>query len=128
MHCIIIYLELSVSELVVYNIKHYLLEHNYTPAAIVQSIPSVGRLYPVSFGVLSRLPLLILTYKNLNELVQLMNEEMGVTTGEFQKRLTVIQAKIDNTSQHLERLYHALETGSLKLTDLAPRIQRLRQT
>ena len=29
--------------------------------------------------------------------------------------------------QRLERLYDALETGSLQLADLAPRIQRLRQ-
>ena len=30
-------------------------------------------------------------------------------------------------NQRLERLYDALETGSLQLADLAPRIQRLRQ-
>ena len=35
--------------------------------------------------------------------------------------------EIDNVNQRLERLYDALETGSLQLSDLAPRIQRLRQ-
>jgi len=40
----------------------------------------------------------------------------------------VIQAETDNTNQRLERLYDALETGSLKLADLTPRIQRLRQS
>jgi len=38
-----------------------------------------------------------------------------------------ISSEIDNVNQRLERLYDALETGSLQLADLAPRIQRLRQ-
>ena len=69
----------------------------------------------------------ILTYENLCELVHLVNEEMDAATGNYRERLNVIFSEIDNVNQRLERLYDALETGSLRLTDLAPRIQRLRQ-
>ena len=69
----------------------------------------------------------ILTYENLKELVYLVNEEMDATAGEYRERLNVISVEIDNVNQRLERLYDAVETGSLQLSDLAPRIQRFRQ-
>ncbi len=69
----------------------------------------------------------ILTYENLKELVYLVNEEMDAAAGEYRERLNVISVEIDNVNQRLERLYDALETGSLQFSDLAPRIQRLRQ-
>jgi len=69
----------------------------------------------------------ILTYENLYELVHLVNEEMDTAAGDYRERLSVISAEINNVNQRLERLYDALETGSLQLADLAPRIQRLRQ-
>jgi len=69
----------------------------------------------------------ILTYENLKELVHLVNEEMDTAAGDYRERLSVISAEINNVNQRLERLYDALETGSLQLADLAPRIQRLRQ-
>ncbi|GAG98446.1 unnamed protein product, partial [marine sediment metagenome] len=69
----------------------------------------------------------ILTYENLKELVYLVNGEMDAAAGEYRERLNVISVEIDNVNQRLERLYDALETGSLQLSDLAPRIQRLRQ-
>ncbi len=69
----------------------------------------------------------ILTYENLNKLVHLVNEEMDAAAGEYRERLNVISVEIDNVNQRLERLYDALETGSLQLSDLAPRIQCLRQ-
>jgi site-specific DNA recombinase len=69
----------------------------------------------------------ILNYENLKELVHLVNEEMDTAAGDYRERLSVISAEINNVNQRLERLYDALETGSLQLADLAPRIQRLRQ-
>lgn len=69
----------------------------------------------------------VLTYENLCELVHLVNEEMDAAAGDYRERLNVISSEIDNVNQRLERLYDALETGSLQLADLAPRIQRLRQ-
>jgi len=69
----------------------------------------------------------VLTYENLCELAHLVNKEMDAAAGDYWERLNVIVSEIDNVNQRLERLYDALETGSLQLTDLAPRIQRLRQ-
>lgn len=68
----------------------------------------------------------ILTYENLKELVNLTNEEMDTATSDYRERLNIISAEINAVNQRLERLYDALETGSLRLADLAPRIQRLR--
>ena len=69
----------------------------------------------------------ILTYENLKEMVHLVNEEMDTAADDYRERLSVISAEIDSVNRRLERLYDALETGSLQLADLAPRIQRLRQ-
>ena len=68
----------------------------------------------------------ILTYENLEELVNLVNREMATSAGDYRERLDIISGEINTVNQRLERLYDALETGSLQLADLAPRIQRLR--
>ena len=52
---------------------------------------------------------------------------MDTATGDHRERLSVISKEIEGVNQRLKRLYDALETGSLQLADLAPRIQRLRQ-
>ncbi|MFC1983786.1 hypothetical protein ACFLVO_02070 [Chloroflexota bacterium] len=51
---------------------------------------------------------------------------MDIAVGDYRDRLDIIYAAINTVNQRLERLYDALETGSLQLADLAPRIQRLR--
>ena len=77
--------------------------------------------------VINRIKEQILTYDNLKELVSLVNEEMDSAASDYRERLNIITVETDNVNQRLERLYDALETGSLQLADLAPRIQRLRQ-
>ena len=52
---------------------------------------------------------------------------MDTAAGDHRERLDIISGEINTVNQRLERLYDALETGSLQLADLAPRIQRLRQ-
>ena len=69
----------------------------------------------------------ILTYDNLKELVSLVNEEKDGAADASKERLECILSELNGVNQRLERLYEALETGSLKLADLAPRIQRLRE-
>jgi site-specific DNA recombinase len=69
----------------------------------------------------------ILTYENLKELVTLVNQEMDNASGEYHKRLKAVSSEADNVIHRLDRLYDALETGTLNLEDLAPRIQALRQ-
>jgi len=53
----------------------------------------------------------------------MVNEEMDAAAREYK----VISVEIAGVNQSLERLYDALETSSLQLSDLAPRIKRLRQ-
>ena len=77
--------------------------------------------------VIDRIKEHILTYDNLKELVSMVNEEMDAAASEYQERLKVVSIEIAGVNQRLERLYDALETGSLQLSDLAPRIKRLRQ-
>jgi DNA invertase Pin-like site-specific DNA recombinase len=69
----------------------------------------------------------ILTYENLSQLVHLVNEEMDASASEYRARLDTVAAEINNVNNRLERLYDALETGTLQLADLAPRIKELRQ-
>ncbi|GAI75202.1 unnamed protein product, partial [marine sediment metagenome] len=57
----------------------------------------------------------------------MVNEEMDAAASEYQERLRVVSVEIAGVNQRLERLYDALETGSLQLADLAPRIKRLRE-
>jgi len=72
-------------------------------------------------------PFLSKLYSCLKGLVNLTNEELDTAAGDYRERLNIISAEINTVNQRLERLYDALETGSLQLADLAPRIQRLRQ-
>jgi site-specific DNA recombinase len=69
----------------------------------------------------------ILTYENLKELVRLVNEEIDKASSDYHKRLRAVSVEADNVTRRLDRLYDALETGTLSLVDLAPRIQALRQ-
>jgi len=69
----------------------------------------------------------ILTYENLSQLVYLVNEEMDASAGEYHTHLNTVVNEINNVNSRLERLYDALETGTLQLADLAPRIKELRQ-
>jgi len=74
-------------------------------------------------NVISKIKNHVLNYENLNQLVQIVNNEMDSVADEYSVRLNTIQTEIESVNQRLERLYDALETGSLTLADLAPRIQ-----
>ncbi len=69
----------------------------------------------------------VLTTESLTRLVHLVNEEMDSMATEYHQRLDSVIDDINEVDRRLERLYDALETGKLKLDDLAPRIQQLRQ-
>ena len=43
---------------------------------------------------------------------------MDSAASDYRERLNVITVETDNVNQRLERLYDALETGSLQLADL----------
>ena len=78
-------------------------------------------------AILSRIKSHILTCENLKELVDIINDMRDSTIDDDRERLNAVIADLNNVNQRLERLYDALETGTLTLADLAPRIQSLRQ-
>lgn len=77
--------------------------------------------------IISRIKEHILTYENLKELARLVNEEMDATAGQYWERLNAVTAELASVSRRLERLYDALEMGTLTIEDLSPRIQAPRQ-
>jgi site-specific DNA recombinase len=77
--------------------------------------------------VLDKIKEHVLTTENLTRLVHMVNEEMDDLATDYSQRLDSVIDEIDDVDRRLERLYDALETGKIKLADLAPRIQQLRQ-
>jgi len=69
----------------------------------------------------------ILNQENLHKLVAMVNEEMDSCTSDYKKQIETVAAELQEVSRRLEKLYDALETNKLELSDLAPRIQELRQ-
>ena len=68
----------------------------------------------------------ILTKENLVRLVKLVNEEMDSASKSYRDELNAVSDDIINVSHRLERLYDAIEAGTIELSDLAPRIHDLR--
>jgi site-specific DNA recombinase len=69
----------------------------------------------------------VLTRDNLTRLVEIVNEEIDDLAVDYRQRLTSVVNDIEDIERRLTRLYDALETGKIKLDDLAPRIQELRK-
>ena len=67
----------------------------------------------------------LLTEDNLRELVKLTNEEISQAKEQYEERLDVIEAQVEDVRRRLNKLYDALETGKLEVENLAPRIREL---
>ncbi len=67
----------------------------------------------------------ILTDENLRELVELTNEEIQNLSATIEEKIEAYSVQLSDVDSRLERLYDALETGKLKLDELAPRISSL---
>lgn len=76
--------------------------------------------------VIEQLRSKVLTDENLEELVILVNEELQSASYGLKDRLDVIDAELKDVRARLSKLYDALETGKLKLDDLALRIRELK--
>lgn len=76
--------------------------------------------------VLDRLRNLILKEEHLEELVRLTNQELESSLDGVNARLNALDSQTGDVDRRLGRLYDALETGKLKLDDLAPRIKELK--
>lgn len=75
--------------------------------------------------VIDRIRDRILEPKNVRRLVRLVNKELAVLRSDVQSRTKVIYDQLNELSSRLDRLYTAVETGSLDMTDIAPRIKEL---
>ncbi len=77
-------------------------------------------------GILDCIKANLLTEANLRELVTLTNEEISQAKEQYEERLAVIDAQVEDVRRRLHKLYDALETGKLDVEDLAPRIRELK--
>jgi len=77
--------------------------------------------------VISRVRDVILEEAHLTELVEMVNEELGVSLKSTKDDTENAKQRITHIKSRLERHYDALETKSLDLHDLAPRIHELRE-
>jgi site-specific DNA recombinase len=76
--------------------------------------------------VIDRIKANLLTEDNLRELVKLTNEEISQAKEQYEEKLAVIEAQLEELRRRLHKLYDALETGKLDVEDLAPRIKELK--
>jgi site-specific DNA recombinase len=68
----------------------------------------------------------VLDRQCLEELVKLVNAELDAGHAVIKEKISNIDVEIHEVENRLSRLYDALETGKLNLSDLAPRIKALR--
>ena len=68
----------------------------------------------------------VLRDENITRIVDILNEEKAQESATATDRVNTFEHELNGVAQRLERLYEALETGLVKLADLAPRIQELR--
>jgi site-specific DNA recombinase len=76
--------------------------------------------------VIDRMKANLLTEDNLRELVKLTNEEISQAKEQYEERLAVIEAQVEEVRRRLHKLYDALETSKLDVEDLAPRMKQLK--
>ncbi len=69
----------------------------------------------------------ILTESNIRELVRLVDEEMDGVAREQRRKLESIEGELADVRRWLDRLYRAIETTELDITDIAPRIREHRE-
>ncbi|WP_278812025.1 recombinase family protein [Dehalococcoides mccartyi] len=68
----------------------------------------------------------ILTEENLTHLAEVVNQEMDENSIQHREELNAVLDEMIEVNHRLERLYDAVETGSIPMADLAPRIRELR--
>ncbi len=80
----------------------------------------------IEYSVIDKLKTRVLTEENLTKLVQLVNEELQELSNNASEKLSRKGLEVQRLQERLDRLYESLESGSLDVADLAPRIQGLK--
>ena len=76
--------------------------------------------------VIDKIRCSVLSESNIRDLVRLVDEEMDGVAMEQRKTLESINGELQEVESWLDRLYRAIETTELDMTDLAPRIREHR--
>ena len=76
--------------------------------------------------VIDRIKEKVLDDEVLTQLVVLVNEDLDAADASYTEKLETIDTELRDVNSRLARLYDALETGRLDMSDLAPRIRELR--
>ena len=77
--------------------------------------------------VIDKLRSSVLSESNIRELVRLVDEEMDGVAREQRKTLESINGELQEAERWLDRLYRAIETTELDMTDIAPLIREHRE-
>ena len=79
-------------------------------------------------AVLQRILNVVLNEPNLERLIELTNEELRTSQMSSMAMVRTIDEQLGDIRSRLAKLYEAIETGVLTLSDLAPRVKELRQS
>ena len=69
----------------------------------------------------------ILTESNIRDLVKIVDEEMDGTAREQRKRLKVVEEELEEVKKRLGRIWHAIETTDIEMSDASDRIREHRE-
>ena len=69
----------------------------------------------------------ILTESNIRDLVKIVDEEMDGVAREQRKRLKVIEEELEEVKRRLGRIWHAIETTDIEMSDASDRIREHRE-
>ena len=69
----------------------------------------------------------ILTESNIRDLVKIVDEEMDGVAREQRKRLKVIEDELEDVKKRLGRIWHAIETTDIEMSDASDRIREHRE-
>ena len=69
----------------------------------------------------------ILTESNIRDLVKIVDEEMDGIAREQRKRLKVVEEELEEVKKRLGRIWHAIETTDIEMSDASDRIREHRE-
>ncbi len=69
----------------------------------------------------------ILTESNIRDLVKIVDEEMDGIAREQRKRLKVVEEELEDVKKRLGRIWHAIETTDIEMSDASDRIREHRE-
>ena len=69
----------------------------------------------------------ILSEKNIRMLARIVNEELDGVISEERKKLETIEGELATVRRRLDRLWNAVETSGLEISDITPRIRQHRE-